>query len=85
MKIKLSPTIRFEYESRDVFNGGEWPVVPDANVVDVPEATVRAMMDDAHHNGVCKWGPDMMPRGTKLAYAALYAQCKKALAATKEA
>lgn len=81
MKIRFSASISNDYDSRCVFNGGDWPLVPDGpGLHDIPRETVLAVRDDAQHNGnVDGDGPDCMPPGLRRAYAALYRQCQRVL------
>lgn len=82
MKLRITPTIANEYDSRAVFGGEDgWPLVPDGHgTFDLARATIEAILADAEFNGDPKC-VDEMPLPIGNAYRALAKQARKVLAA----
>ena len=80
-KIRLTQGVMDEYDARIIFNGHDgWPEVPyEAGVYDLPEATIKAMLDDALHF-VGPDAPDYLPANEKRIYAGHVKRCRAALA-----
>ena len=78
--IRLTKGVMDEYDARIVFHGHDgWPAVPfDAGTYDLPDATIKAMLDDALH--FCgPDSPDAMPVNEKRIYSSHAKRCAEAL------